>query len=363
MFRTNMQLRFWLIAFVLFAAVLWLLEPVLLPFAAGTAIAYFLNPVVDRLTHHKVHRWLGALIVLGCFALVIGLLLVLILPLLQDQIGALISAFPGYVEKFRSHVIPWFENWLTRFSPDDVEKIRDAATQYVGNAAGIAGKAVQNVITSGLALIDVLALGIITPVVAFYLMRDWPAVTKAVDSFIPRRHYDVVKKELAEIDSSLSGFVRGQALVCLGLGLVYSIGLTACGLQYSAAIGVIAGILSFIPYVGTAFAWITSIILALVQFDQLGRICFVVAVLLLGHIMESYVLTPRLVGQRVGLHPVWILFALIAGGRLMGFAGVLIAVPVAAVIGVLARFAIKQYKSSSLYKDPLAPTSKPHHKT
>jgi predicted PurR-regulated permease PerM len=350
-----MQTRFWVIAFLLFAGVLWLLEPMLLPFAAGLAIAYFLNPVVDKLTHRGVPRWLGALIVLAAFALVIGLVLLLITPLLQAQIGALIAEIPNYIEKFRTHFIPWVENWLTRFSPDDVDKIRDAATQYVGNAAGMAGKAVQNVVTSGLALIDVLALAIITPVVAFYLMRDWNTVTRTVDALIPRRHYDVIKEQLGQIDLSLSGFVRGQALVCLGLGLVYSLGLSACGLQYSVAIGVTAGILSFIPYVGTAFAWIVSIMIALAQFDNFERIGFVIAVLVLGHIMESYVLTPRLVGKRVGLHPVWILFALIAGGRIMGFTGVLIAVPVAAVLGVLTRFAVSQYKTSPYYEEPTVP--------
>jgi predicted PurR-regulated permease PerM len=356
MFRTGSQTRFWLLAFALFVAALWILQPVLLPFLAGMTIAYFLNPVVDALTRRKVPRWAGALVVLGGFALAIALILLLVGPLLESQIGALIDALPGYVEEARNHLMPRIEDWFAQFSPEDVEKIRSAAGQYVGNAAGFAGKALQEVVTGGIALIDVFALLVITPVVAFYLMRDWPLLTQAVDSFIPRRHYGVVKEQLCEIDTSLSGFVRGQALVCLSLGVVYSVGLTIVGLQYGAAIGVIAGVLSFIPYVGTAFAWISSLILALVQFDHLERVGFVAGVLLIGHVLEAYVLTPRLVGHRVGLHPVWILFALITGVRLMGFTGVLIAVPVAAVVGVLARFAIRQYKSSSLYKDPLAPT-------
>jgi predicted PurR-regulated permease PerM len=355
MFRAGSQTRFWFLAFLLCAAALWILKPVLLPFAAGMAIAYFFNPVVDALARREMPRWLGALIVLAGFALIIALIVILILPLLEGQIGALINAIPGYVEKARNHLIPSFEDWLARFSPEDVARIRDAAGQYVGNAASFAGKALQNVVTGGIALIDVLALLIITPVVAFYLMRDWPQLTATVDSLIPRRPYPIVKQQLDEIGMSLSGFVRGQALVCLSLGLIYSIGLTVAGLQYGVAIGVAAGVLSFIPYVGTSFAWISSIILALAQFDELGRIGFVAGVLIFGHVMEAYVLTPRLVGHRVGLHPVWILFALIAGIRLMGFVGVLIAVPVAAVVGVLTRFAVQQYKDSSFYKDPLAP--------
>jgi len=355
MFRAGSQTRFWLLVFVFTVLALWILKPILLPFAAGMAIAYFLNPVVDRLARRKLPRWLSALIVLAGFALIFGLILLLILPLLETQIGALINSIPGYLEKIRSHLIPWVEGWLARFSPDDVDKIRDAAGQYATDAAGFAGKALQNLVTGGIALIDVLALLIITPVVAFYLMRDWPQVTQTVDSLIPRRHYVTINEQLNEIGQSLSGFVRGQALVCLALGFIYSVGLSVAGMKYGAAIGVTAGILSFIPYVGTAFAWISSIILSLAQFDQFSRVGVVIAVLFVGHALEAYVLTPRLVGHRVGLHPVWVLFALITGIRLMGFAGVLIAVPVAAVIGVLTRFAIGQYKGSALYKDPLAP--------
>ena len=351
------QTRFWLTSLVIVFLVLWLLRPVLPPFLVGMAVAYFLNPVVDRLVRHNVPRWLGALIVLAGFALAISFLLLLIMPLIEHQIGALIAAIPAYSELARSHLLPRIETWLNGFSPDDVEKIRDAATQYAGEAAGLAGKALRNLVTSGIALIDIVALLIITPIVAFYMMRDWPAVTHAIDQLIPRRHYDVVRQELHEIDVSLSGFVRGQALVCLGLGCFYSIGLTIVGLPYGAAIGVVAGFMSFIPYVGTLFAWIASLILAFVQFNSPERIGFVIGVLLLGHIMESYVLTPRLVGSRVGLHPVWILFAIIAGGSLMGFSGVIVAVPLAAVLGVLIRFGVRQYRKSAVYQEP--PLSSP----
>lgn len=355
MFQLESKARFWILVFVLSVAVLWMLKPVLLPFAAGLAIAYFLDPVVDKIERRGVPRWLGALCVLAGFLLIIGLLALLILPLLQDQIGALVNAVPGYVEKARTSLLPRFEGWLARFSPEDVEKIRGAAGQYAGNAVGFVGKALQQIITSGIALIDVLALSIITPVVAFYLLRDWRALTTAFDSLLPRRHYTVISGQLSEINRTLAGFVRGQALVCVFLGFIYGIGLTLVGLQYGAAIGVAAGVLTFMPYIGTVFAWVVSIILALVQFDSFTRISMVIGVLLIGHWMEVYVLAPRLVGHRVGLHPVWILFALIAGARLMGFVGVLIAVPVAAVIGVLTRFAVQRYKQSSVYEDPTAP--------
>jgi predicted PurR-regulated permease PerM len=354
MLRFESQIRFWLIAFVLFVAILWLLKPVLLPFVTGGAVAYFLAPVVDRLERRKVPRWLGALCVLLGFIVAMALVVVLILPLLERQIGAFINAVPGYVERIRAHYIPWLQDWLASFDPGDVDKLRDAASQSAGEAASWAVKLLRQIVSGGIAVIDVVALMIVTPVVAFYALRDWPSLTTVIDSLLPRQHYDIIRGQLAEIDSTLSGFIRGQALVCLALGTVYTVGLSIVGLHYGAAIGVTAGLLSFIPYVGTIFGWGASLLLAFAQFDDWGHIGGVIGVFVLGHILEAYILTPRLVGHRVGLHPVWIMFALIAGAKLMGFTGVLIAVPTAAVIGVLTRFAIQQYRNSGYYKDPRA---------
>lgn len=355
MFRVESQTRFWLFILAAFIFAFWLLKPVLLPFIAGLAVAYFLTPVVDKLAHKNIPRWVSALAVLLGFGIAMALIILLILPMLKDQIGALIRTIPDLVEKTRWHFIPWAESLLTQFSPDDAQKIHDAVTQSVGTMAGFIGQAFQHIISGGLALIDILALLVITPIVSFYLLRDWPQLTSTIDSLLPRRQYDVIWAELNEVNHTLSGFVRGQALVCLALAVIYSGGLSAAGLQYGLVIGIIAGILTFIPYVGTTFAWVSSLILSLIQFDDWTHIGMVAGVLVFGHVMEAYVLTPRLVGHRVGLHPVWILFALISGAKLMGFLGVLIAVPVAAVIGVLIRFAVRQYKKSAVYKDPLAP--------
>lgn len=348
--RFESQTRFWLIAFALFGLVVWLLKPVLFPFLAGITIAYFLNPAVDRLAQYNVRRWIGALFVLSCFLIVAALVVVLIFPLLQSQIGALINAIPGYMQALHNRYEPWLEDWMARMAPEDVEKLRTAAGQSVGEAAGWAGHLLQQVVTGGIAVIDVLALTIVAPVVAFHMLRDWPILTATIDSAIPRAYYDMIREQLMEINETLSGFVRGQALVCLTLGTIYTVGLTITGLHYGAAIGVTAGVLSFIPYVGTIFGWVTSVLLACAQFDDWRRIALVVAVFFIGHILEAYVLTPKLVGHRVRLHPVWVLFALIAGVKLMGFTGVLIAVPTAAVIGVLVRFAFAEYRKSEFYK-------------
>ena len=210
---------------------------------------------------------------------------------------------------------------------------------------------VQKIVSGSFAFVDAVALSILTPVTAFHVLRDWKKLTATIDQLIPRRHYEIIREQMTAIDETLSGFMRGQAMVCLVLGIVYSTGLAMNGLKYGATVGIIAGVLTIIPYVGTVFGWLTSAILACVQFDgDWMRISGVIAVFAVGHFFEAYILTPRFVGHRVGLHPVWILFALIAGVKLMGFMGVLIAVPTAAVIGVLVRFAVRQYKASVVYK-------------
>lgn len=345
------QTRAWLIALAVLLIFLWLVHPVLLPFIAGLVIAYFLAPVVSFFERNNIPRWLGAILVLLSFGSIAAAIITLVLPLISSQVGALVDAAPGYIQKLRTSYTPWVEEWLQRFQPDDVEKLRSAAGQSAGQAANWLAKLFREVVSGGVALIDAFALAIIAPVVAFFTLRDWPTLTTSIDSVFPRKHYDVIRAQLTDIDNTLSGFIRGQALVCLALGCIYSTGLTMVGLKYSLAIGVTSGVLSFIPYIGTAFGWISSIILALVQFDDMMHVGLVVVVFYVGHFLEAYVLTPKLVGNRVGLHPIWILFALICGAKLMGFTGLLIAVPTAAVLGVLVRFAIRSYKDSPMYKD------------
>ncbi len=344
-------MRFWLLILVGLAVFLWLFNPVLFPFLAGLAIAYFLEPVVASLEKRNVKRWLGALIVLSGFIFVVAAIFILLWPLVNSQIVALIDALPEYLRKIREDLLPSAQNWLARFSPEDVAKIRDAATQSTGDAFGFVGNTVRSLVSGGFALIDTIVLSILAPVTAFYVLRDWKTLTNVVDKLIPRAHYAVIREQLAEIDDTLSGFMRGQAIVCVVLGLFYSFGLALSGLEFGGTVGLIAGVLSIIPYVGTIFGWITSVILAGLQFDG-NWLCLsiVMVVFLIGNFFETYVLLPRLVGSRIRLHPVWILFALIAGIKLLGFTGVLIAVPTAAVVGVLVRFGIRQYKASAMYK-------------
>jgi predicted PurR-regulated permease PerM len=342
--------RFWLIALLVFLGLFWLFSPMLLPFAVAIVVAYFLNPLVNMLQQKGARRPLGSIIVLVSFLLAVFLIMLLVVPLIQTQVSALIIAVPDYIQAFRRDVQPYFDKFLSRLSPEDLGNIQNVASGYAGNVVGWFARILENIVTGSMALFDILTLLIVTPVVAFYLLRDWPKLTTVIDQMIPRSSYDRVKQELTCIDQTLAGFIRGQGLVCLCLATLYGTGLTLSGLNYGATIGIVAGLLSFIPYVGTLFGVVTSLLLGFTEFDAWQPIAIIAAVFVVGQILEGYFLTPKLVGDRVGLHPVWILFSLFAGASLFGFVGILVAVPVAAVLGVLLRLAARLYRGSSYYQ-------------
>lgn len=344
------QLRFWLIGLGLFVLALWLLADMLLPFVVGLAIAYLLDPAVDRLEAAGLPRWLGTTLVLLGFVLVMVLMALLLLPLVQGQVSHLLEVLPNYATLAKERLIPALNRFIHRLPADDVERLRAAAGNYAGEVAGLVGRIVTRILSGGLALFDIVTLMFITPVVAFYMMRDWDLMVGKVDSWLPRQHVETVREQAREVNVTLSGFVRGQATVCVVLGVFYALALSAAGLDFGLVIGLMAGLLSFIPYVGTLFGFVASTGLALLQFDEFWRVAIVIGIFLFGQAVEGNVLTPKLVGDKVGLHAVWVMFALLAGGSLFGFVGVLLAVPVAAVIGVLTRFALRQYLSSPYYR-------------
>jgi len=246
--------------------------------------------------------------------------------------------------------LPWLERMIADLPADTLDNIRDAAKEFAGRAVKWVSDVVANIWSGGLAFFNMLSLLVITPVVAFYLLRDWDLITAKIDSWLPRDAAPTIRKQFAEIDQTLAAFVRGQSTVCLVLGLIYGAGLTVAGLKSGLLVGLGAGFISFIPYLGAASGLVVGLGIAIFQFSEWTPIFVVAAIFLTGQTLESYVLTPRLVGDRVGLHPVWIIFALLAGGAVFGFTGVLLAVPVAAVIGVLTRFAIARYLDSPLYR-------------
>lgn len=341
--------RFWLIGIVLFLAALYLLGGILAPFVAGMGVAYFLDPACDRLERAGLSRTLATTVVTVIFGIVVIAALVLLVPMLLGQIGDLMEWLPRYIESLYATLKPLVQDLARRLNLKGATQIQEAVSGQAGPVVGWVGGAVAGVVSGGLALANVLSLVFITPVVAFYLLRDWDRLVAWIDSCLPRAHAAVIQEQARKIDRTLAGWVRGQATVCLLLAVYYGAGLSIIGLDFGLAIGLLTGILSFMPYVGTITGFILSVAVALSQYSEWGPVIGVAAFFIAGQMIEGNFLTPLLVGDRVGLHPVWVIFALLAGGALFGFVGVLLAVPVAAVIGVLARFALGRYLESRYY--------------
>ena len=344
------QWRTWLL--IAAAAVLFfvLFEEILLPFVAGIGIAYLLDPLADRLQRLGLPRGLAALAVLVLFGMIMIAVLLLIVPMLQAQIIELVRRSPEYLAALQRRLLELAELAETRLAPEDVDRLRAALTEQAGTAFTWLAAMLREVLGSGLAFFNLLALLFVTPIVAFYLLRDWDQLVDQVDRLLPLAHRATIRRQASLIDATLAGYVRGQASVCVVLGLLYATGLMFAGLDFGFTVGLLSGLVSFIPYVGSIFGLVTSVGLALIQFDEFSRVLIVAGIFIAGQVIEGNILTPKLVGDRVNLHPVWVIFALFAGGALAGFVGMLLALPVAAAMGVLVRFMTERYLVSSLYR-------------
>jgi predicted PurR-regulated permease PerM len=349
--------RFWLAAALVFVLILWLLNDILLPFVVGMAVAYFLDPVVVRLQRLGMSRtWATTTVTILAALLAVGLAMA-ILPPLFGEVQSLVTGAPQYFVQAAARLQPLIEPLRERLGLPtlSVQDLQADVTQWAGQVLSVVGTLAGGLARRGVALINLLALVFLTPVVTFYLLRDWEKVLAAIDSALPLDHADTIRKLARQSNAAIAGYVRGQALVCISLGAFYAIGLSLVGLQFGLIIGLIAGAISFIPFVGTFSGAVMALGMALAQFppDWMG-VVKVAIVFLVGQMMEGNVLSPKLVGDRVGLHPVWIMFALLAGGSLFGFVGVLIAVPMAAVIGVVVRHLIGRYRQSGFYRGGVA---------
>ncbi|MBI1208148.1 MAG: AI-2E family transporter [Azospirillum sp.] len=344
------QVRFWLIGFGVFAFLIWLLSGMLLPFAAAMAIAYFLDPVVDRCAVLGLPRWLSSALVLLFFTVILVAGLILILPVVQAQILQFIDVLPGYAKLISERILPLLERLVRKLSEADVENLRAAAGNYAGELVTWLARVIKGILSSGFALFDVFSILFITPVVAFYVLRDWDLLVARVDAWLPRQYAETIREQARLVDRTLAGYIRGQATVCFTLGLFYAVMLSLAGLNFGLMVGFLAGLITFIPYVGSLVGFVSGVGIALGQFDQMWQVAVIGIIFLIGQTLEGYVLTPKLVGENVGLHPVWVMFALLAGASLAGFVGILIALPVAAVIGVLIRFALKRYLESPFFR-------------
>ncbi len=359
---TERKLGFWLGGLAVFVLILVVLNDILLPFVAGMAIAYFFDPICDRLEKLGLSRTIATVLVTLLFIVAALLVAVLVLPAAFDQLRKLIGLAPEIAAFAREAFQGVLAGIEERFGAETAEQVRQAVFGSPTDIAKMGQNVLDKIVASGLSIANFLSLLFITPVVAFYLLRDWDRLTAKIDSWLPRRQAPTIRELVRQTDEILSGYVRGVGTVCLTLGAFYSIGLIIVGLDFALIVGLLAGLLSFIPYVGAIGGLLLSVGLAIFQFDNTWLIVATAAIFLAGQALEGNVLTPKLVGERVNLHPAVVIFALLAGGALFGFTGLLLSMPVAAVIGVLLRFAIQQYLKSPLYGakcTPLPPAVAP----
>ena len=340
----------WILAALLVAGFLvYQLASVLFIFAVGALLAYVCAPLVQGMQRRGLPRWVGVTLVLVLVVLgVVGLLLVLI-PLLVAQVGALVDEVPRLVEWYREVLVPLARETLGVSLPADAERMRALAAAAMRDGGALMQRLIPSITSGGLALVSLLGTLFLLPVLLLYFLLDWEGMSASIMSLVPRNKVEPVRRILGEIDGVLSAFLRGQFLVMVSLSVFYSVGLALAGLDTALSVGIITGMLGFVPYVGFSLGLLLGSFAALLEFHSLTGLLGVWAVFVIGQVVESYVLTPWLVGDRVGLHPLWVLFAVLAGGALLGFLGVLLAVPVAAVLAVLMRHARKHYLDSSLY--------------
>lgn len=348
---------FWAGVVVVVIALIYLFQAVLLPFVAGILLAYLLDPPVNRLTKLGLGRGWATLAVLLVFAILLVGVVLLVVPMLQQQITDLITKMPDLIAALRERFGGLLDLMRSRVSPQDMEKIQDAVGGHAGDILSMIPAFLGGLLTKGLALFNILSLIFITPIVAFYMMRDWPMIVATVDGWLPKRQAPTIRRLFVEMDQKLSGYIRGVSMICIILAVFYGTALSAVGLDFGLVVGLLAGLMAFIPFVGAIFGFVISVGLAFAQFSEWTPILLVAGIFLLGQAAEGNLLQPLLVGRQVNLHAVWIIFALLAGGAVFGFLGVLLAVPFAVIIAVLVRFAIEQYRESQLYLGESPPGS------
>jgi predicted PurR-regulated permease PerM len=339
---------FWLGALLALGFFLWLFSDVLLPFIIGMALAYLLDPVADRLEKIGFNRLWATIAILVAALVLFVLIMLILIPVLVSQLNGFIERLPGYVSSLQIFAKGMLNSRVAEYI--GVGDIEQGIDELVKNSAGAIGTFLKSLLAGGQALVNTLGLLVVAPVVAFYMLYDWDRMVARADSWMPRDHLGTIRRLAREIDDALAGFIRGQGTLCLILGLFYAAGLSIVGLNFGLLIGFTAGLISFIPYVGSIVGFIMAVGVALVQFwPDWIMVVIVGGIFAAGQFLEGNILQPRLVGSSVGVHPVWLMFALFAFGSLFGFVGMLVAVPATAAIGVLVKFAISQYVDSPLY--------------
>ena len=346
----SQHVLFWIAVIFGLSAFIFVFQAVLTPFILGATIAYLLTPVTEALSRLKFSASAAALTILVLFFAFVLCILGVVMPVLYRELSGLAQDFPAYIDNILAFLQPYFAQIQTIFSSGETQDIKTLFSEHIGSAMNIARILLDSMNNGSQAVGNFITSVVFTPIVAYFMMKEWNLIRNWVYDLFPRDHKKIMMELLKEIDRKISGFVRGQIMVAFALAAFYGIGLSLAGLKYGFVIGVLAGLLSIIPMVGSIVGLIAGIAMAWFQTGELSFMGLIAAIFIAGQIIEGNFLTPKLVGDSVGLHPLWVFFALLAGGAVMGILGMFLAIPVAAVTGVLIAFGIKKYKSSDLYK-------------
>jgi len=339
------------------ALFIFLFNGILLPFVLGALIAYLLNPLIEPLEGIGAPRWLSAIGILVLFFSLAGIGILAIAPIIAREITELANNAPLYLNKLEILIRPYLEKISPYIGTINEETLTKGLKDNAQNALNFSGIFFSKILAGTNMMIGFITTLFLTPIVAFYMMAEWPQLTKRVKALIPNATRATTLNLLGKMDRSLAGFIRGQLSVCVVLGLIYGIALIMIGLKFGFLIGLLSGLLSFIPFVGSAFGLVVSVGVAFFQFGTPEMVSLTLAVFIVGQMFEGNILTPKLVGESIELHPLWIIFAVMGGGSLMGFTGMLIALPVAAISGVMVRFAVDHYKKSAFFMHEDKPTA------
>ena len=345
------QIGFWIACLGGLVVFLYLFSGVLTPFVAALILAYLLDPLVDWLERMRLGRLAATSLVLLLFVLIFVVILLAVMPLLVNQLSALIAKMPQYVARLQTLMTEQGGPLFERFGGEGrLKEVQGQLASGLGEGAKWLGGLFTSLLSGGGVILNVISLLVLTPVVAFYMILDWDRMVAKVDGWLPLAQRDTIRGLVSEMDQSVAGFLRGQATICIVLGLFYAVGLSLAGLNFGFAIGIVSGLINFIPYVGSITGLVLSLGVAVAQFwPDWTMVLVILGIFAAGQFLEGNVLQPKLLGHALGLHPVWLMFALLAFGSLFGFVGIMLAVPLAAVIGVLVRFALRQYLASPLY--------------
>lgn len=351
-FKGNMlkQTIFWILVLILFILFLRIFRSILPPFIFGIILAYFLNPVINFLQKFGFSRLWGTVIITIFVIILFIILLTIFIPIISLELQQfVVTALPSYIAKIQLLISKQNFEWIEKYLGRDTDAIHSNIQAILGYSSDFLKSILNSLLSSGKFIVDFVTFFIVVPVVAFYLLLDWERMVRCIDSCIPRDYLQTIRSLFYEMDKIISGFIRGQGTLCLLLAIYYSVALTIIDLNYSLLLGILIGLIAFIPYFGSMFGFLCTIWAAWNQFSENWILLVIVAIFLIGQFLENYILQPKLVGSSVGLHPVWLIFSLFAFGSLFGFAGMLVAIPASAALGTLVRFGFHTYQLSPLY--------------